>query len=227
MTDSVKSHHSLLLVLVIAFLCAFLCIALILHVQYLIFLTKLSQGILPAYPRAAIIGRLLQRVAILISLFAIIWGIRRMRIAGKSILHAFVAIIGIVMCILFFTLNTYENTKLHQIYKGSFDTQIIQRLETKLLQNDLPAKNRAFIEKWLAKEIYLDQNHLISIADENGNHSLFKPTDDDLNNRRLRNVIKDSFSRVEKSIRFSMALWLIILLLGIGLGRFLPVRKAN
>jgi hypothetical protein len=229
MTDSVKSRHSYFLVLVIAGLCVYLCIALILHVQYLIFLTKLSQGTLiePAYPRAVIIGTLLQRIAILISFAAIYWGIRRMRITGKSILHTFVAIIGIGMCISYFMLNFYENSKVHQIYTGVFDAQIIQRLEKKLLKNDLPSKNRAFIEKALAKEIYLDQNHLISIADENGSHSLFKPTDDDIKYKRLRNVLKDAFSRDEMSTRNRMVMWLVILLLGVCFGRFMPVRKAN
>jgi hypothetical protein len=229
MTDSVKSNHSPLLVLVITGLCAYLGIALILHVQYLIYLAKLSQGVLieADYPRALIIGTLLQRIAIIISFVSIFWGIRRMRIAGKSILHAFIAIVGIGMCIFFFTLNYYENSKIHEIYNGFFDAQIIQRLETKLLKNNLPSNSRAYIEKALAEEIYLDQNHLTSIADENGNHSLFKPTDDDIKYKKLRIFIKDAFSRNEKSTRNSMALWAIILLLGICLGRFLPVRKAN
>lgn len=230
MTDSLKSHNSALLVLVIAGLCAYVCIAVILHVQYFNFLTKLSQGALieTGYPRAVIIGTLLQqRVAILISFSAIFLGIRRMRIAGKSNPYAFVAIIGIGMCILFLTLNFFENRKVHQISKGIFDTQIIQRLETKLLRNGLPSKSRAFIEKILAKEIYLDQSRLISVTDENGNHSLFKPTDDDIKNRRLRNVLKDEFSRDEKSTRYLNILWLINLLLGVCLGSFLPIRKAH
>jgi hypothetical protein len=225
----VRSYPSSSIVIVIAGLCAYLCIVLILHVPYLIYLTKLSQGILIEfpYPRAAVIGTLLQNVAIFISFAAIFWGIRRMRKAGKSIPYAFVAIIGIGTCILFFIINYYANNMVNQIYKGFIHTHIIQSLESKLLQNDLSLKNRVFIEKMLAEEIYLDQNRLISIADENGNHSLFKPTDDDIKLRRYRILLKDAFFHDEKTTRNRMALWPTILLLGICLGRFLPVRKAN
>jgi hypothetical protein len=229
MTDSVKSHRLSLLVLIIAGFCAYLAVALILHVQYLMYLTKVAQGVLvePTYPRAWMVGMLLQKAAILISFASIFWGIRRVKMAGKSILHACVAIIGIGMCIVFFLLNLYENNKMHHIYKGIFDAQVIPKLETKLLKKGLPLKNRAFIEKMLAKEVYLDQNHRISITDESGKRSLFNPTDEDMKYRRLRNFLKDAILRDEKSARNRMVFWLISLLLGVGLGRFLPARKAN
>jgi len=65
-----------------------------------------------------------------------------------------------------FILNFYINNKLNQIHKGLFETNIMRNLKKKLMKSDLTSKQRIFCERQIAKEIYVDQNRLISITDE-------------------------------------------------------------
>jgi hypothetical protein len=173
------------------------------------------------------VGVILQSAAIIISFAAIFFGIRRMRKLGKSIQQGFIVIIGIGMCILFLILNFYVNTKMNQIHRGLFETNIIANLEERLMKTDLPSKQRTFYEKQLAKEIYVGQNRLISITDENGNHSLFVPSDEDIAYKKSHDIVKNSILRDKRVTRNRMILWIAVLFFGIFLGRFLPIRKSS
>jgi hypothetical protein len=211
-------------------LCTYLCIALIVNVPYLIYIDKISRGDLVEwypYPKVLRVGVILQGAAIIISFAAIFFGIRRMRKLGKSIQHGFIVIIGIGMCILFLILNFYVNTKMNQIHRGLFETNIIANLEERLMKTDLPSKQRTFYEKQLAKEIYVGQNRLISITDENGNHSLFVPSDEDIAYKKSHDIVKNSILRDKRVTRNRMILWIAVLFFGIFLGRFLPIRKSS
>jgi hypothetical protein len=228
MTDPGKSHRSS--IFVITGLCAYLCVALITYVPYLIYINKMSQGDFIGrypYPKVLMVGVIFQSAAIIISLAAIFFGIRRMRKLGKSFQHGFVVIIGVSMCILFFILNFYVNNKMNQIHKGLFETNIIPKLEERLMKSALTSEQRIFCERQLAKEIYVAQNRLISITDENGNYSLFKPSDKDIAYKKSRDIVKNSILRDKRATRNRMILWITILFFGIFLGRFLPIRKSN
>ena len=211
-------------------LCTYLFIALIVNVPYLIYLDKISRGYLIAwypYPKVLMVGVILQSAAIIISFAAIFFGIRRIRKLGKSNQQGLIVIIGVGMCILFFILNFYINNKLNQIHKGLFETNIIAKLEEKLMKSDLTSKQRIFCERQIAKEIYVDQNRLISITDENGNHSLFIPSDEDIAYKKSHDIVKDSILRDKRTTRNRMILWVVVLFFSISLGRFLPIRKSN
>jgi len=173
------------------------------------------------------VGVILQSAAIIISFAAIFFGIRRMPKLGKSIQHGFIVIIGAGTCILFFILNFYVNNKMNQIHKGLFETNIIAKLEERLMKSDLTLKQRIFYERQLAKEIYADQNRLISITDENGNHSLFIPSDEDTAYKKSHDIVRDSILRDKRATRNRMILWIAVLFFGVFLGRFLPIRKSN
>lgn len=116
---------------------------------------------------------------------------------------------------------------MNQIHKGLFETNIIARLEERLMKSDLTSKQRIFFERQLAKEIYVDQNRLISITDENGNHSLFKPSDEDIAYKKSHDMVKNSILRDKRATRNRMILWIAVLSFSILLGRFLPIRKSN
>ena len=210
-------------------LCTYLFIALIVNVPYLIYLDKISRGYLIAwYPsKVLMVGVILQSAAIIISFAAIFFGIRRMRQLGKSNQHGLMVIICAGTCILFFILNFYINNKLNQIHKGLFETNIIAKLEEKLMKSDLTSKQRIFCERQIAKEIYVDQNRLISITDENGNHSLFIPSDEDIAYKKSHDIVKDSILRDKRTTRNRMILWVVVLFFSISLGRFLPIQKSN
>jgi len=173
------------------------------------------------------VGVILQSAAIIISFAAIFFGIRRMRKLGKSNQHGLIVIICAGTCILFFILNFYINNKLNQIHKGLFETNIIAKLEEKLMKSDLTSKQRIFCERQIAKEIYVDQNRLISITDENDNHSLFIPSDEDIAYKKSHDIVKDSILRDKRTTRNRMILWIVVLFFGISLGRFSPIRKSN
>jgi len=150
-----------------------------------------------------------------------------MRKLGKSNQHGLIVIICAGTCILFFILNFYINNKLNQIHKGLFETNIIAKLEEKLMKSDLTSKQRIFCERQIAKEIYVDQNRLISITDENDNHSLFIPSDEDIAYKKSHDIVKDSILRDKRTTRNRMILWIVVLFFGISLGRFSPIRKSN
>jgi len=173
------------------------------------------------------VGVILQSAAIIISFAAIFFGIRRMRKLGKSNQHGLIVIICAGTCILFFILNFYINNKLNQIHKGLFETNIIAKFEEKLMKSDLTSKQRIFCERQIAKEIYVDQNRLISITDENDNHSLFIPSDEDIAYKKSHDIVKDSILRDKRTTRNRMILWIVVLFFGISLGRFSPIRKSN
>jgi hypothetical protein len=228
MTDPMKSH-SLPISIVIG-LCTYFCIALVVNIPYLIYIDKISRGDLIGrypYPKVLMVGVILQSAAIIISFAAIFFGIRRMRKLGKSFQHGLIVIIGVAACILFFILNFYLSNKLNQIHKGLFETNIIAKLEEKLTKSDLTAKQRIFCETQIAKELYVDQNRLISITDENGNHSLFTPSDEDIAYKKSHDIVKDSILRDKRTTRNRMILWIVVLFFAISLGRFLPFRKSN
>ena len=223
-----KSHGPPIFIII--GLCTYLCIALIVYVPYLIYIDKMSQGDFIGrypYPKVLMVGVIFQSAAIIISLAAIFFGIRRMRKLGKSNQHGFIVIIGVSTCILFFILNFHVNNKMNQIHKGLFETNIIAKLEKRLMKSDLTSKQRIFYEKQLAKEIYVDQNRLISITDENGNHSLFKPSDEDIAYKKSHDIVKNSILRDKRATRNRMILWIAVLFFSIFLGRFLPIRKYN
>jgi len=116
---------------------------------------------------------------------------------------------------------------MNQIHKGLFETNIIPKLEERLMKSALTSEQRIFCERQLAKEIYVAQNRLISITDENGNYSLFKPSDKDIAYKKSRDIVKNSILRDKRATRNRMILWITILFFGIFLGRFLPIRKSN
>jgi len=228
MTDAGKSHKSSIFIIIV--LCTYLFIALIAYVPYLIYIGKMSQGDFIGwypYPKVLMAGVILQSATIVISFAAIVLGVRRVRKLGKSFQHGFVVIIGVSMCILFFILNFYVNNKMNQVHKGLFQTNIIAKLEKRLMKSDLPSKQRIFYERQLAKEIYADQNRLISITDENGNHSLFKPSDEDIAYKKSHDIVKNSILRDKRATSNRMILWIAVLFFSIFLGSFLPIRKSN
>ncbi len=228
MTDAMKSQS--LPVSIIIGLCTYLCIALAVNVPYLIYIDKISRGHLIGwypYPKVLIVGVIFQSAAIIISFAAIFFGIRRIRKLGKSNQQGLIVIIGVGMCILFFILNFYLNNKLNQIHKGLFETNIIAKLEEKLTKSDLTSKQRIFCERQIAKHIYVDQNRLVSITDENGNHSLFIPSDEDIAYKKSHDIVKDSILRDKRTTRNRMILWIVVLFFAISLGRFLPIRKRD
>jgi hypothetical protein len=227
-TDPNKSHRSSIFIII--GLCAYLCIALITYVPYLIYIDKMSQGDfvrLDPHPKALIVGVIFQRAAIIISPAAIFLGIRRMRILGKGFQNGFVVLIAVSMCVLFFIFNFYIYNKMNQIHKGFFETNVIPILEERLMKSDLTSKQRIGIERLLAKNIYVDQNRLISITDENANHSLFKPSDEDRAYKKSRDFVINSIFGARRAAKHQMILWITLLFLGICLGRFFPIRKSN
>jgi len=224
----VKSHS--LHISIIIRLCTYLCIALIAYIPYLIYVDKISRGDLVglySYPKPLMVGVILQSAAIIISFAAIFFGIRRMRRLGKSIQDGLIVIIGVGTCILFFIFNLYVNNTMKQIHSGLFETNIIVKLEERLMRSDLTSKQRSVYERQLAKEIYVDQNRLISITDENGNHSIFIPSDQDRAYKKSHDIAKDSILGDKRTTRNRMILWIAVLFFGIFLGKCLPIRKAN
>jgi hypothetical protein len=226
MQDVRKSRR--VLALIITGLCAYLCAALMAYVPYLIYVDKLLQGDLSGsypYPKALIAGAILQYTAIIASFAAIFWGIRRIRNTRKSIQHWLIVIIGIGICILFFNLNFVEYNKLDKFCRQVLETDVIAKLEAKLAKGDLPQKARILCEGMLAKEIYVNQGRLISITDQNGTRSLFKPSGDDMAYKKTHDFLKRSILRRENTTRNGSILWIAVLFLSIILGRFWPAAK--
>jgi len=178
-------------------------------------------------PNISIVRVILHVGAIIISFASILLGIRRMRKLGRNFQHGFMVIIGVSTCILFFILNFYVNNKMSQMYRGFFETNIIGKLEKKLMESDLTLNQRIFVEKQLAKEIYVSQNRLISITDENGNHSLFKPSDENIAYKKSHDYLRNWILKIKIAKKNGMILWIAVLVFGILLGRYLPIQKSN
>ena len=227
--NSRKSNKSFLFLLI--GLCIFLFIALIANVPYLIFIEKILQnGEITGWysnPKIWMVWRVLHGVAAIISFVAILLGIRRMRILGKSSRHGFIAIIGVSTCILFLMLNFYINNKLNQVYKGFFETNSIAKLEKTLTNSDLTSKQRALIERQLAIEIYINENRRITITDEDGRKFLFNPSEKDFAYKEGYSTFKKAILEDIKAQKKGMILWSSILFSSILLGRFLPIRKSH
>jgi uncharacterized membrane protein len=229
MADGWKSNKSFIFLLI--GLCIFLFIALIANVPYLIFIEKILQnGEITGWysnPKIHLIRGVLYGVAAIISFVAILLGIRRMRILGKSYRHSSIVIIGVSTCILFLMLNFYINNKLDQVYKGFFETNIIAKLENTLTDSDLTSKQRALIERQLAIEIYVNENRQITITDENGRKFLFNPSEKDLAYKEGYSTFKKAILKDIKTAKKGMILWSSILFSSILLGRYLPIRKSH
>jgi hypothetical protein len=227
MADGRKSNKSFLFLLI--GLCTFLFIALIANVPYLIFIEKtfFQKGQVTGWysnSKIWLIRGVLHSVAAMISFVAILFGIRRMRILGKGYRQSYIAIIGVSTCILFFMLNFYLNNKLNQAYKGFFENNMVG-LEKRLKNNGLTSKERVFIEKQLALEIYVNENRQITITDEDGHPVLFNPSEKDLAYKEGYNTFKKAILKDIQATKIGMILWASILFFSFLLGRFLPIRK--
>lgn len=229
MADGRKSNKSFIFFLI--GLCTFLFIALIANVPYLIFIEKIFQnGKITGWysnPKIWLVRGILHLVAAIISFTAIILGIRRMRILGKSYYHDSILIIGVSTCILFFMLDFYINNKLDQVYKGFFANNMIAKLEKKLTDSDLTSKQRVLIERQLAIEIYVNENRQITITDEDGHALLFNPSEKDLSYKKGHNTFKKAILEDIRTAKNGMILWSSILFFSVLLGRFLPIRKSH
>lgn len=201
-------------------------------IPYLIYIEKIFQNetINPwlGFSRKIWLVRgILYLVAIIISFATILLGTRRMRILGKSYRHGSIAIIGVSTCILFFMLNFYINNKLNQVYKGFFETNIIEKLEKDLMKKDLTSKVRVLFERQLAVEIYVNENRQITIRDEDGHPFLFNPSEKDLAYKEGHDTFKKAILEDIRRVKNGMILWTTILFFSILLGRFLPIRKSH
>jgi hypothetical protein len=170
---------------------------------------------------------MLQFVAIFISFAVILYGIKKKRLTGKDYYQSFPAVIGICICILFLGINFYENRQIEFILRHVFGNGTIGKIEKRLAESDLSAKQRALLEKHLAIEIYVKENRQIFFKDEDGRSVLFYPSDEDKTYKKSRDDLNKWLLKDRSDSRNAMILWASVLFSSILLGRHLPIRQSK
>ncbi len=159
-----------------------------------------------------------------VAFVTIVLGIKKLQTDSRNYKALSMLIIGSVICVMFFISHLFLKNQNEQL-KTVFEPDVIPGLEKSLKEKELTGSKRAAFEKFLAKEIYVREGRLISILDEEGNPSVFNPSERDEASKRNHDYIIKLIPENERTAKKGMILWASVLLLSIFIGILLNIKN--
>ena len=98
-------------------------------------------------------------------------------------------------------------------------------IESVLADEDLPDKHRRYWEKALAKEYYLLYGKLLESTTDQGEKKIYQPTQEDIDFKNKYDSTYSLMGWIMSGLRNAMVLWASVIVFGMLIGLFLPMRK--